>query len=217
MKPSSENEIVQASQTVRSFLWGDLKVKIELFKRDWSFSANMNISCEKHEHFDRSSTRVVLFQLWARKQLSSPPASLITDRSQTGCVSARKPLHRRASFLLVSPKPQHFKRRRVQDTKATKLQKNIFSSHHFSFKGPNLERNNLAWSFQSRLKLEEDKRATTNVQNRFVQIFLLSFLLFCFSLSQNPLFWRGKSRGKNYEKVPKSAKKCEKLWNDFAL
>ena len=27
--------------------------------------------------------------------------------------------------------------------------------------------------------LEEDKRATTNVQNRFVQFFLLSFLLFC--------------------------------------
>ena len=26
---------------------------------------------------------------------------------------------------------------------------------------------------------EEDKRATTNVQNRFVQLFLLSFLLFC--------------------------------------
>ena len=31
----------------------------------------------------------------------------------------------------------------------------------------------------SAMKQEEDKRATTNVQNRFVQFFLLSFLLFC--------------------------------------
>ena len=30
------------------------------------------------------------------------------------------------------------------------------------------------WLFQ-----EEDKRATTNVQHRFVPFFLLSFLLFC--------------------------------------
>ena len=57
---------------------------------------------------------------------------------------------------------------------------------------------------------EEDKRATTNVQNRFVQFFLLSFLLFCSHWAKT-LCFEGESLG------GKSAKKCEKLWNDFAL
>ena len=36
------------------------------------------------------------------------------------------------------------------------------------------------------------------------------YLFFSFVLLElNPLFLRGKSRGKNYEKVPKSVKKCE--------
>ena len=56
------------------------------------------------------------------------------------------------------------------------------------------------------LNYEEDKRATTNVQNRFVQIFLLSFLLFCSPWAETLLFWRGKSWGKNSEKAWKSAK-----------
>ena len=64
---------------------------------------------------------------------------------------------------------------------------------------------------------EEDKRATTNVQHRFVQFFFLSFLLFCSPWGKTLCFLSGKSWGTNYEKVPKSAKKCEKLWNDFAL
>ena len=39
---------------------------------------------------------------------------------------------------------------------------------------------NHSWNSEfCRSKSEEDKRATTNVQHRFVQFFLLSFLLFC--------------------------------------
>ena len=62
--------------------------------------------------------------------------------------------------------------------------------------------------------LEEDKPATTNVQNRFVQFFLF-YLFFSFVLIElKPFVLKGKVPG---EKLWKSAKKCEKLWNDFAL
>ena len=53
--------------------------------------------------------------------------------------------------------------------------------------------------------LEEDKRATTNVQNRFVQFFLLSFLLFCYPWAKT-LCFEGESPG------GKILKKCQKVW-----
>ena len=68
----------------------------------------------------------------------------------------------------------------------------------------------------SLLHLEEDKRATTNVQTRFALFLLLSFLLFCYPWAK-ALCFEGKVQGENSEKVPKSVNKCEKLWNDFAL
>ena len=63
---------------------------------------------------------------------------------------------------------------------------------------------------------EEDKRATTNVQNRFVQFFLLSFLLFYYPWAKTPCF-EGKSPGGKIMKKCQKVRKCEKLWNDFAL
>ena len=57
------------------------------------------------------------------------------------------------------------------------------------------------WDFSNPQNLEEDKRATTNVQNRFVQFFLLSFLLFCSHWAKT-LCFEGESPG------GKSAKKC---------
>ena len=51
---------------------------------------------------------------------------------------------------------------------------------------------------------EEDKRATTNVQHRFVQFFLLYFLLFCSPGAKTPCF-EGKSPG------GKILKRCEKV------
>ena len=56
--------------------------------------------------------------------------------------------------------------------------------------------------------LEEDKRATTNVQNRFALFFLLSFLLFCSPWAKT-LCFEGLVLGANYEKVRKIMKKCE--------
>ena len=61
---------------------------------------------------------------------------------------------------------------------------------------------------------EEDKRATTNVQNRFVQFFLLSFLLFC-SRWAKTLCFEGESPGgkilKKCKKVLKSVKNYETI------
>ena len=53
--------------------------------------------------------------------------------------------------------------------------------------------------------LEEDKRATTNVQNRFALFFLLSFLLFCSPWAKT-LCFEGESPGGTI------MKKCQKLW-----
>ena len=79
----------------------------------------------------------------------------------------------------------------------------ITESHDGKFQG-----------FDDLLKLEEDKRATTNVQNRFVQIFLLSFLLFC-SHRAKTLCFEGESPGekimKKCEKVLKSVKNYETI------
>ena len=44
---------------------------------------------------------------------------------------------------------------------------------------------------------EEDKRATTNVQNRFVQIFLLSFFSFVL-IELKPFVLKGKVLGENF-------------------
>ena len=60
--------------------------------------------------------------------------------------------------------------------------------------------------FRKRPNLEEDKRATTNVQNG---------LVFFFSLKK-ALILR-KSWGKHFEKVWKSVKSAKKCRNDFAL
>ena len=64
-------------------------------------------------------------------------------------------------------------------------------------------------------------RRRTNVQQLTCKIDLSNsfyYLFFSFVLLElKPLFWRGKSWGKNYEKVWKSVKNYEKLWNDFAL
>ena len=61
---------------------------------------------------------------------------------------------------------------------------------------------------------EEDKRATTNVQNRFVQFFLLSFLLFCSPCAET-LCFEGESPGgkimKKCQKVRKSARNYETI------
>ena len=61
---------------------------------------------------------------------------------------------------------------------------------------------------------EEDKRATTNVQNRFVQFFLLPFLIFCSPWAKTPCF-EGESPGgkimKKCEKVRKIMKKYETI------
>ena len=51
----------------------------------------------------------------------------------------------------------------------------------------------------------EDKRATTNVQNRFVPFFLLSFLLFCSPWAQTLCFQVESPGGK-------ILKKCQKVW-----
>ena len=56
---------------------------------------------------------------------------------------------------------------------------------------------------------EEDKRATTNVQNRFVQFFFYLFFSFVL-LELKPLVLKGKVLG---EKLWKSAKKCKKCEN----
>ena len=57
---------------------------------------------------------------------------------------------------------------------------------------------------------EEDKRATTNVQNRFAPFFLLSFFLF-YSPWAKALCFEGESPGG--WKLWKSAKKCENVKN----
>ena len=58
--------------------------------------------------------------------------------------------------------------------------------------------------------LEEDKRATTNVQHRFVLLFLLSFLLFCSHWAKT-LCFEGESPG------GKILKKCEKVWESVKI
>ena len=63
-------------------------------------------------------------------------------------------------------------------------------------------------------KLEEDKRATTNVQNGLVSFFLLSFILFSYFWTKTavkPLNSKKKSWRKNSEKLWKSVKMCGKL------
>ena len=68
--------------------------------------------------------------------------------------------------------------------------------------------------------LEDDKRATTNVQNGLVFFFLFSFIIFSYLWTKTVvklLNSTKKSWGKKCEKVPKSAKECEKVPNDFAL
>ena len=60
------------------------------------------------------------------------------------------------------------------------------------------------WGGGGALCVEEDKRATTNVQNRFAQFFLLFFLIFC-SPRAETLCFEGESPG------GKIMKKCEKL------
>ena len=57
---------------------------------------------------------------------------------------------------------------------------------------------------------EENKRATTNVQNRFALFFIIFSLLFCSPWAKT-LCFEGESP------VWKSVKKREKVWNDFAL
>ena len=73
----------------------------------------------------------------------------------------------------------------------------------------------MAWIFRQlwvvSISQEEDKRATTNVQHRFVQFFLLSFLLFCSPWAKTLSFEGESPGGKNYEKVWKSVKNYEKL------
>ena len=58
---------------------------------------------------------------------------------------------------------------------------------------------------------EEDKRATTNVQNRFVQFFYYLFFSFVI-LELKPFVLKGKVPG---EKLWKSAKKCEKVRKNY--
>ena len=70
------------------------------------------------------------------------------------------------------------------------------------------------WSPSPRKSSTKNKRATTNVQNRFVQFFLLSFLLFYYPWAKTPCF-EGKSPGgkimKKCQKVRKSAKNYETI------
>ena len=76
-------------------------------------------------------------------------------------------------------------------------------------------------------KSEEDKRATTNVQNGLVFFFLFSFILFSYFWTKTavkPLNSKNKSWRKNSEKLWKSVKMCGKLpkrvkkcRDDFAL
>ena len=65
-------------------------------------------------------------------------------------------------------------------------------------------------------KKDDDKRATTNVQHWFVQIFLLSFLLFCSHWAKT-LRFEGESPGGKSWKSVKNYENCETFWNDFAL
>ena len=58
---------------------------------------------------------------------------------------------------------------------------------------------------------EEDKRATTNVQHRFVQFFLLSFLLFC-SPWAKALCFEGESPG---GKIMKMCEKVRKIMKNY--
>ena len=60
---------------------------------------------------------------------------------------------------------------------------------------------------------EEDKRATTNVQHRFVLFFLLSFLL----IELKPFIFEGESPGGKILKFFENVWKMWKFWNDFAL
>ena len=67
------------------------------------------------------------------------------------------------------------------------------------------------------LNLEEDKHATTNMQNGLVLFFLFSFIIFSYLWTKTvvkPLNSMKKSWRKKCEKVPKSAKIVP---NDFAL
>ena len=80
-----------------------------------------------------------------------------------------------------------------------------------SFKGRSSARTKCKFS-------EEDKRATTNVQNGLAFFFLFSFILFSYFWTKtavNPLIPR-KSRGgkilKNSEKVWKCVENCQKVW-----
>ena len=77
------------------------------------------------------------------------------------------------------------------------------------------------------LNLEEDKRATTNVQNGLVFFFLFSFIIFSSLLTKTvvkPLNAKKKSWRENSEKLRKSVKMCGKVpksvrkcRDDFAL
>ena len=62
--------------------------------------------------------------------------------------------------------------------------------------------------------LEEDKRATTNVQNGLVFFSSFSFIIFsslCTKTVVKPLNSKKKSWRKNDEKLWKSAEKCQKV------
>ena len=65
---------------------------------------------------------------------------------------------------------------------------------------------------------EEDKRATTNVQHRFVLLFLLYFLLLFCSHWAKALCFEGESPGGKFlKKSGKCVEKCENFWSDLAL
>ena len=65
-------------------------------------------------------------------------------------------------------------------------------------------------------KWEEDKRATTNVQNRFVHFFY--YLFFSFVLIElKPFVLKGKVLGEKLWESVKNSEKVWKSWNDFAL
>ena len=86
------------------------------------------------------------------------------------------------------------------------IQKNTASARVFSKK--------LAGTFAF---LVEDKRATTNVQHRFVLFFLLSCLLFCSHWAKILCFEGESPGGKILKKCEKKVRKAWKFWNDFAL